>query len=178
MVGEAGVERRDEQGNIDGIVRAVGVDEDADRGFDVGDGEAQRGAFAETGVAHDAGAGLAGDAGGVIGGTAFDDDDVRGVVKTFADDGGDGGGFVARGDDGGDIGIGTGLGLTELIGREFALPDHAAGAEGHEAVLALTEAEDFGFAVSERWRGARFKRRGAAPSRGQNCGVRKGAERG
>ena len=179
VVGEVGVDRGDEQGNIDRIVGTVGIDENTKRSFDVGDGEPERGAFAEAGVADDAGPGGLGDRGGGIGGAALDDDDVTGVVEAFADDGGDGGGFVAGGDDGGDGGIRAGLGLGELTDGDLALSDHAPGAEGDEAVVALAETEDFGLVGGGKGRtGAGLKGGGATPGGGEDGRVGKRAERG
>jgi hypothetical protein len=66
-----------------------------------------------------------------------------------------------------------------LVDGELALPDHATGAEGDEAVFALAEAEDFVFVVGGKRRtGAGFKRGGTAPGFGEDGWVGKRAERG
>lgn len=142
VFGFAGFDGSDEKRDIDRIVRAVGVDENADVGFDVSDGFAERGAFAAAGIADDAGAGGGGDGGGVIGGAAFDDEDVSGVVEALADDGSDGGGFVARGDDSGDFGIGLLVALEDIDDGDGALAEKPAHAKREEAMFAVAEAEN------------------------------------
>ena len=47
VVGHTRFDGRDERGNIDRIMRAVGIDEDADGRGDLSDGETEGGAFSE-----------------------------------------------------------------------------------------------------------------------------------
>ena len=160
VVGHTRFDGRDERGNIDRIMRAVGIDEDADGRGDLSDGETEGGAFAASLVADNACASGESHGSGAVGGAAFDDHDMSGVVAALFHHGGDGGLFIASRNDSSDVRIGTAFGQGERLRLQATMPNHATGAEENKRLLLFAEMEDVG-KRTRRGVGRRRRRRGS-----------------
>ena len=142
VLGDAGLDGGDEHGDVDGIVGAVGVDEDADGRGDLSDGETEGGAFAASLVADNACASGESHGSGAVGGAALDDDDVGDEFQALLDDEADGELLVAGGNDDGDIRVRLVLRAHQVIRGGAALPQQALGAADDEQAFAFTETDN------------------------------------
>ena len=139
MFREAGLDRRSQHRDIHGIVRAVGIDKHADGRGDVIHPQTQRRTFAQTLVAHHDRAGLGRDGRRAVGRAAFDDNDLRHIVETFAHDQAHRELLVARGDNDRDVRVGLVFRTREVIRLRASLPEQTARATNDEQPFAFTK---------------------------------------